>query len=197
MNKSCLLLALWAVLPAAAQTPADEAAERARIATERSRIEGDFERDQRACYGKFAVNDCLAEARSRRRDALAPLRAQEITLEDAERKRRAAERMKDLDERRDAQARQREEDRARAQQDERDRQQRAAAKAGDAQRNREQAQGRAERAAQPRDARTEPDTQQNAQRHRERVTEAQERKARMLERAAREGKPAKPLPVPP
>lgn len=192
------LLAIWLALPAAAQAPDEAAAERARIASERSRIEAGFEQAKRACYGRFAVNDCLAEARSKRREGLAALRAQEITLDDAQRQRRAAERMKELDERRESQARELEDARARAQAEESDRRQRGAAdKAADAQRKREQASGRAERAAGPREEHQRPDTQENLQRHRDRVSEAQERKARVQERAARDGTPAKPLPVPP
>ncbi len=196
MNKCWLMLAFWLALPVAAQAPGEEAAERARIASERSRIEAAFEQAQRDCYQKFAVSDCLAEVRSKRREALVPLRAQEITLDDAERQRRAAERVKELDERRESQARERDEARVRAQAEERDRQQRAADKAADSQRNREQAGDRAERAAGPREEHRPPDTQDNLRRHRDRVTEAQERKAKVQERAAREGPPAAPLPTP-
>lgn len=196
MNKSCLLLAFWFALPADAQAP-DEEAERARIATERGRIEAEFGQAQRACYRKFAVNDCLDEANGRRRDALAELRRQELTLDDARRKRNAAERIRELDERRDARARERDEARAKAQADERERQERAASKAADAQRNQEQARKRAEQAARGPEERQQPDTEENLRRHRERVNEAQEHKAKVQQRAAQEGPPAKSLPLPP
>lgn len=196
MTKPWLLVALWFVLPAWAQAP-DEEAERARIAAERGRIEAAYEKAQRDCYRKFAVNDCLEEAKGRRRESLAELRRQEITLDDARRRRDAAERIRELDERRDTRARERDEARARAQADERERRQRAASKAADAQRNQQQARERAERAVGAREEAPQPDTADKLRRHRDRVTEAQEHKAKVQQRAAQEGPPAKSLPLPP
>ena len=91
-----VLLALLAATAVAAAPAAAEApeAERARIAAWRSRVEAQYQTEERACWGKFAVNDCLAEARAKRRSALADLRRQEILLNDAERKQRAAERLR-------------------------------------------------------------------------------------------------------
>lgn len=86
-----LAAAVLAAAPAAAES---QAAERARIAAERSRVEAQFQGAERACWGQFGVNDCLADARARRRAALADLRRQEILLNDAERKQRAAERLR-------------------------------------------------------------------------------------------------------
>ena len=78
MNKLAFLLAAAVALPAAAQNrqQAEEAAERARIASERTRIEAEFEQANKACYQKFAVNDCIDDARAKRRELLADLRRQ-------------------------------------------------------------------------------------------------------------------------
>ncbi|WP_326533964.1 hypothetical protein [Pseudorhodoferax sp.] len=74
------------------------AAERARIAGERSRITERFVQEERACHQRFAVTDCLNRNLEWQRAALADLRRQEILLNDSERQRRAAERMDRLDE---------------------------------------------------------------------------------------------------
>lgn len=98
MNR-LIVAACLIVLPLAG-IAADEvnvAGERARIATERAAIEGEFKTSEKACYKTFAVNDCLNDARSRRRDALGHLRRQELAINDAERKRRAAERVREIE----------------------------------------------------------------------------------------------------
>jgi colicin import membrane protein len=65
-------------------------AERARIQSERRQLEAGFTRAEADCYQRFAVNDCLQEIRSRRREAFSDLRRQEVSLSDAERKGRGA-----------------------------------------------------------------------------------------------------------
>lgn len=89
-----LLLVAW---PAGAAQ--DDAAERARIQSERAGIEERYTQEQRACRARFAVTDCLLAARRERGAKLAELRRQELVLNEAERRRRAAERQQDLDER--------------------------------------------------------------------------------------------------
>ena len=98
----CLALAAG-VLPVLAQTEPAVAAERARIAAERSQADTRFAAQEKACYRKFAVNDCLQAARSQRREVLSDLRRQELSLNEAERKGRAAERVRSIDERNSAQ----------------------------------------------------------------------------------------------
>lgn len=84
------------LLPLASR--ADEAAsERARIAHDRQAVEARFRAEQAGCAEKFAVNACLDEARTRRRDALMPLREQELILADRERKQRAAARARTIE----------------------------------------------------------------------------------------------------
>jgi colicin import membrane protein len=101
MKRILALAALLAVGVAAhaQQEDASVAAERARLHEERTKVEAAYKVEEKACYGKFAVNDCLAKARAKRREAVSDLRRQEIALNDAERKRKAAERQRSIDER--------------------------------------------------------------------------------------------------
>jgi hypothetical protein len=53
----------------------------AAVARERAAIEARFAERERVCYDKFFVNDCLDEAKERRRNALAAQRAIEVQAE--------------------------------------------------------------------------------------------------------------------
>lgn len=66
---------------------------RAKIGAERARLEAGFLEEDAACYKRFFVNSCLASVNSRRREAMANLRRQEISLNDEERRNRGAERI--------------------------------------------------------------------------------------------------------
>lgn len=206
-----LSIALVMAWGAAGAQPQDEVkAERARISEERGRVEARFAAEEKACYAKFGVNDCLQEARTRRREVLADLRRQEVSLNDADRRRRGAERLNDLEKRssaaRQEQAAARQ---AKALDDQKEREQRQADKA--AKRQQAGAPDPADPAAAGRttDRRARPlrnqpkattplDTQANAQAFEERRVEAQERKAKAEKKLAERTKPAaKPLPLPP
>ncbi len=63
---------------------------RERIAAERSQVQQRFSQQEAVCYQKFAVNSCLEDARIERNEALGELRRQEITLNQAERRRKGA-----------------------------------------------------------------------------------------------------------
>ncbi len=65
-------------------------AQRARIQMERDQAKTVLAGDEVLCYQKFAVNDCLRKARAVRREALADLRRQEVSLNTQEAKRKAA-----------------------------------------------------------------------------------------------------------
>jgi len=96
-------VAFLALLSSAALAqPLDEGAERQRIQTERAAAEQRFVEAQKACRSKFAVNDCVAEARRVHSATVSELKRQERVLNDADRKRRAAERQKEIDERHSA-----------------------------------------------------------------------------------------------
>ena len=94
-----------AVVPLAAQTEAErelelrEAQQREWIAQTRAQYGAQFRAQEIACYQRFAVNDCLNESRRTEREVLADLRRQEILINDAQRKRRAAGQLLRADER--------------------------------------------------------------------------------------------------
>lgn len=73
--------------------------EGARIRFERSQADGLFSREEVKCYQKFAVNDCLGDARAVRRDAMADLRRQELAINAAEARRRGAEQISKAEDR--------------------------------------------------------------------------------------------------
>jgi Skp family chaperone for outer membrane proteins len=79
----------------AAAKAAERKAEHDRIRSEREAIKARRQQDESACYQRFSVEDCV---RAGVRDAEARLRAQEIELNDAERKEKAAERLKSIEE---------------------------------------------------------------------------------------------------
>ena len=64
---------LWAGVVAAA--PADDSAERARIASDRQAVEARYDAARRDCETRFVVNDCLDQARQARRHHLRRSRA--------------------------------------------------------------------------------------------------------------------------
>lgn len=87
-----------APLSAAAPQPGNSDTERARISAERARLEAGFLTEDVACYKKFAVNSCLGMVNTRRREALADLRRQEILLNDEERRIKGAEQLRRTEE---------------------------------------------------------------------------------------------------
>lgn len=73
-------------------------AERVRISAERGRVEAAFNIESAACYKKILVNICLDEVKSRRRDALADLRRQDLALNALERRAKGAEQFRKTEE---------------------------------------------------------------------------------------------------
>lgn len=100
-----LLCLLFLSLPVAAQTDTDrvlalrEAERREWIARTREQFQAQFRAQEVACYQRFAVNDCLFASRRTEREAMADLRRQEVLINDAQRKRRAAQQLLRADER--------------------------------------------------------------------------------------------------
>ena len=82
-----LILGIAAVPTATlADDPSDQLMQqRARLQAERDAIEQAHSLRVQACWQRFAVNDCLREARRARHAALDPLRAQELELNAQER----------------------------------------------------------------------------------------------------------------
>lgn len=208
MKHLVLVLALSGLsLVARAQDDPGAAAERARLTSERAAAEAAFKSEEKACYGKFGVNDCLNAAKARRRAALADLRRQETSLNDAQRKGKAAQRIRDDEERAAAERRREEAQRAKSAQSHKQREAQAADKAatrasGDparpakaVQRREQLEQRKAEQdAARSRKARQEAS---NREHHQHRLAEAQERRAKLAKKLAERKKPpAAPLPAP-
>jgi colicin import membrane protein len=83
---------------AAGEAPPDVNVEKARINAARATLEAGFLAEDAACYKKFAVNRCLDRVNTRRREAIADLRRQEILLNDEERRLRGAVQLRKLEE---------------------------------------------------------------------------------------------------
>lgn len=72
--------------------------QRAAISAERSRLEAGVLTEDAACYKRFAVNSCLGKVNTRRREAMAGLRRQEMLLNDEERKIKGADQLRKTEE---------------------------------------------------------------------------------------------------
>jgi colicin import membrane protein len=81
-----------------------ESIERTRIASERASLLSAYEVQRQACYQKLAVNDCLTQARDAHNEQMRDLKRQDVMLNDVQRKRKAAERLRAVDERNSSQA---------------------------------------------------------------------------------------------
>jgi colicin import membrane protein len=98
MSIACIVRGLVAAFAVTLAAPGlagteDTAAERDRIARERSAAQQRFDAQERACADRFAVTACVDAARRERRESLGRLRREETLLDEAQRKRLAAERM--------------------------------------------------------------------------------------------------------
>jgi hypothetical protein len=89
MRASAALVAALCALPALLHATDSE---RSRIAAERKVMTERFVAEEKACTSRFAVTACVDDVHARRREAQAPLRERELTLDDAERQQRARER---------------------------------------------------------------------------------------------------------
>lgn len=97
---SAIALVVHAQLPPAPPPPAPAIdVERARVGAERARLEGEFTAEEAACYKKFMVFNCLDAIKPRRREAMAELRRQEVLLDEQDRKNRAAEQVRKMEDR--------------------------------------------------------------------------------------------------
>lgn len=214
--------AAWGAPPAAPtpaasqpkpQTEAD--IERARIQARRAEVEARFAAAQKTCRAKFAVTDCVLDAQHERNEALHELRRQEIILNDADRKARAAARQREIDERNSPEhQRQAEERRKQALADQKARDARAAQKAADKARSDAeheaknphlkiapgergpQGQAREPHANKP-NGPTAAEATANKEAYEQRVKEAEAHRREVEERVAKRAKPAASgLPIP-
>lgn len=200
--RSLLLAALLLLGPAAQAQGLDVAAERARIDAERRAADARFTAQERACRARFAVNDCTAEARARHRVAVGALRRQEIALNDMERRRKAAEKLRELEERRSPEAvRQEARERTEAVRERKAREARQADKAGrrEAKAPRAPLPPRRTASATPKPPVLTPaEAEANRRAYEERVKEAEDHRAKVKKRLAERKKPAAaPLPAAP
>lgn len=197
---SALLLGLAGTVPAQpapAGAPSSIAAERLRIEQEHKREENRYAQEEAACYQRFAVTDCLREVRVRRRATFEDLQRQEISLNDAERKNRAAEQIKRAEEKSSLQSEQEDIDRrAAARQAYRERLERAEQKKAERQKDAEQKAGVPPKARSS--AASPHDSESRAAEKKifdDKQRQALERKAqRDKAQAEKSGQPAKPLP---
>ena len=87
-----------AAQPSTTAQPVQAQGERERIKQQRLHHEAMFSEAERACFLRFAVNDCLRQARKERRLALGELRRQELALNDLERQVKALAALKRVQE---------------------------------------------------------------------------------------------------
>ncbi len=206
----CLMALCAAATGQTAGSAPDSAlnAQREHISAGRARAQARYASEEAACYQKFAVNDCLNAAKAARREVLADLRRQEISLNDAERKQRGAQQLQRIEDKSSPEKRQQAaSQRERAQEEHLGRQQRAAEKFGDrAQKQagesekRRNYEGKQQAHLDKEAARASKASSAAAERskYNEKLKDAQERKARReQDRAEARKPPASPLPTPP
>lgn len=206
-------LLLWSSGFAGAQTsalngPVDNIdAQRAAISAERSRLEADFLTEDAVCYKKFAVNNCLGQVNTRRREAMADLRRQEILLNDEERKLKGAQQIRKTEEKSSPEKLQQEADRrSKAVEDyqgrlarEKDKQQERGAAVSNEAAAREANTAKLQAHQKKIQARTEQQAEaaEKAKNFNARQAQAQERRAQHeADQLKRVKPPAKPLPLP-
>ena len=188
-----------------AQTSSD--AERMRISTERSSLEAAFALEDTACYKRFLVNNCLDKVKTRRRDALADLRRQEIVLNDEARKIKAAEQLQKIEDKSSPEKLQQEADeRAQAVKDFDDRVARDKQKAADREVLQAGEKARSDAAASRLKGNQEKEAGRTAKqglaaeelrKYNERQEQAKERRARYArDKSSQVKAPANPLPLP-
>lgn len=214
MNKLLLsLLIALATVPAWAQSTAatgrtDVEAERSRLTAERAEVDKAFNDQRGVCFKRFAVEECLAESRRKKRTALDNIKRQEALLNDAERKRRAGAALNRLDEKTSAErAADATAQREKAAKDQQERDQRAAAhstsradtKAQEAEKVRQyqsKQRAHADHLAQQASRRAEAPAE--ASRQAEKVRKAEAHRAEVEKKNAERTKPrSAPLPPPP
>lgn len=92
-----VLALLAAATAASAQSGLTSGADAANIQSERHAVEQRFEAARLDCAGRFALTACLDRARAARRHDLDALAKREAVLDDAQRRARAAERLRAID----------------------------------------------------------------------------------------------------
>jgi len=172
-------------------------AERSRIQAERAREEALFLAAEAQCYTRFAVSDCIRQARSHRREMLDKLRRQEVSINDAERKLKALEQFEKIREKSSVQRV--EEDSLRrldAQQAQKEREDNAAQKANEANKVKP-VQSRAQPASEVKNtSRSQEDIARDRKQYLDKQKEAEAHRASVLKSIKdKTEEPKKPLPT--
>lgn len=102
MKPVIVSVALYLSSVLATGAEADDAGERTRIREERAQAQRLYEERERTCQTQFVVTSCVDAARQERRTTLERLRHQELVLDTAVRKQRAATRSAQIREKQDA-----------------------------------------------------------------------------------------------
>lgn len=89
----CLLSTMANAQEANESQGVDIERERARIQAEQLSVQARFDSESAACYLRFAVNDCVGQQRSVRRERLDDLRRQQVALNQMERALRAQQQL--------------------------------------------------------------------------------------------------------
>lgn len=76
---------------------AERQTERKQLQAQRRTVQAQLLKDEKACYQRFAVEDCLRDARTKSRAADNTLRAREVEINDAERREKAALRLQSIE----------------------------------------------------------------------------------------------------
>jgi len=176
--------------------------QRAQIRAERQTLQAQRTQEEAACYQQFAVHDCLNRVAVKAREAEGRLRRQELQINDEERREKAADRLRSIDERQ-------QEQRQKLQSGEKPPQMRstergnAQTRARDAQQRAEEQQRRAAQHAQDQQQRQQTDAQrvpESRARYDEKQQKARERRERherdKAQAEASGRKPPAPLPDP-
>lgn len=87
----CVLALIALTLSPLAQAAAS--ADKKRIAEARAKADADLAAQEAECKTRFAVTPCLLDARERHRAIVDPLRRDELTVDERERRQRAADRL--------------------------------------------------------------------------------------------------------
>ncbi|SDL95697.1 hypothetical protein SAMN05428957_101289 [Oryzisolibacter propanilivorax] len=200
--------ALWLALaaaqpsiaqPSGAQPMAERAAVRERIQHQRRDIQAELARQEAACYQRFAVEDCLRQVRSdaRTRDNL--LWREELELDEAERRDKAAQRLQSIEQRQREPAIQPPAPAAARQEaaEDGERRQQAQERAEHAERHRAEHAAAQQRRAQEQAERLEASRQRHEERQRKARERREQQERRRAEDAAAGKTPARPLPAEP
>lgn len=181
--------------------------ERNRIASERSAVESKYRAEEKTCYLRFSVTDCLKDARARRRTSLADLHRQDLSLGDAQRKLKAAEHLKKIEEKAAENQDQEAQKRARAINEQRIREEKAEKKAETASDSRVTAQSRVQARLGKEQSAADKATSRAAKaasmpsavsNRAQKTREAAEHRERLEKKERERTKPAaRPLPLPP